>query len=259
MTPLPKPGQAVLREILGHIATHRVVPNRPETYAGYKQIHDALGLPLRAKTYGDSLKVQGLADLAEWTLRDGHPAITGLIVNQLPDSDSYLRPGQGYFDLFQRRHDDFPWWADQISQSLTYPWQQFLSSPPSPSVPPPPTKEASDLTPPPPGRIATTTYRILRDTELARRVKVSHEFRCQICGHTIELADGSRYAEAHHIQPLGTPHNGPDVMGNILCLCPNHHAEFDYLVAPINLAALRHADSHTVDTKFVDYHNRLLQ
>ncbi|OYW74454.1 MAG: hypothetical protein B7Z37_17655 [Verrucomicrobia bacterium 12-59-8] len=253
MTSLPPPAKAILREILSLIATHRIVPNRPETYPGYKQIHDALGLPLRAKTYGDSLKVQGLADLAEWTLHDGHPAITGLIVNQLPDSDSYLRPGQGYFDLFQKRHDDFPWWTDQISQSLTYPWQQFLSSPP------PPTKKAIDIPPPQPEKIATTIYRILRDTDLARRVKTAHEFRCQICGHTIELADGSRYAEAHHIQPLGAPHNGPDVIGNILCLCPNHHAELDYLVVPIIFTALRHAVGHPVDLKYVAYHNLLLQ
>lgn len=121
------------------------------------------------------------------------------------------------------------------------------------------TKEANDLPSPQPERIATTTYRILRDTELARQVKVAHEFRCQICGHTIELADGSRYAEAHHIQPLGAPHNGPDVIGNILCLCPNHHAELDYLVAPISVTAFRHADAHPVDLKYVDYHNRLLQ
>ena len=109
MTPLPLAGQAILREILKHMATNHVAPNRPETYAGYKQIHDALGLPLRAKTYGDSLKIQGLADLAESTLCGRHTAFTGLIVNQLPDSDSYLQPGQGYFDLFQRHHDDFPW------------------------------------------------------------------------------------------------------------------------------------------------------
>ena len=24
------------------------------------------------------------------------------------------------------------------------------------------------------------------------------------------------------------PHNGPDVIQNMLCLCPNHHDQFDY-------------------------------
>jgi HNH endonuclease len=124
---------------------------------------------------------------------------------------------------------------------------------------PPPTPPATDLADAPPERIQTTTYRVLRDTELARRVKVIHEFKCQLCGHTIELPDGSRYAEAHHIQPLGEPHNGPDVIGNILCLCPNHHAELDYRVSAITIARLRRSDAHPIDPRYVDYHNRLIQ
>jgi hypothetical protein len=120
----------------------------------------------------------------------------------------------------------------------------------------PPTHEAVDLCPPPAERVATNTYRILRDTELARHIKALHDYRCQICGHTIELPDGSRYAEAHHIQPLGVPHNGPDVTENILCVCPNHHAELDYGAVPIARAALRgHAD-HRIEPRYIDYHNR---
>ena len=124
---------------------------------------------------------------------------------------------------------------------------------------PPPTPPASDIADAPTDRVQTTAYRILRDTELARRVKVMHEYRCQICDHTIELPSGSRYAEAHHIQPLGEPHNGPDVIGNILCVCPNHHAELDYRVSSLTLSALRPMPGHTVDQKYVDYHNRLFQ
>jgi hypothetical protein len=36
------------------------------------------------------------------------------------------------------------------------------------------------------------------------------------------------YAEAAHIRPLGTPHNGPDTSDNILCLCPNRYVLFDH-------------------------------
>ena len=25
----------------------------------------------------------------------------------------------------------------------------------------------------------------------------------------------------------GSPHHGPDVLENMLCLCPNHHEQFD--------------------------------
>ena len=117
---------------------------------------------------------------------------------------------------------------------------------------------ATDLAEPPTNRIPTTIYRILRDTELARSVKVMHEYRCQICGHSIELPDGSRYAEAHHIQPLGGDHKGDDKIGNILCVCPNHHAELDYCVLALDLSALRQVADHPVDQKYLDYHNKRL-
>ncbi len=117
-----------------------------------------------------------------------------------------------------------------------------------------PIHEAIDLRIP--DRVATSTWRIIRDTQLTRRVKALHGYECQICGHTIKLPDGSRYAEAHHIQPLGAPHNGPDVMGNVLCVCPNHHAELDYGAISITLSALRDGPRHSVEQKYVQYHNR---
>lgn len=123
-------------------------------------------------------------------------------------------------------------------------------------VHPPPTQEASDIADAPRERVATTTYRILRDTELARRVKAVHRSECQICGHTIQFPDGSRYGEAHHIRPIGKPHNGPDTMGNILCVCPNHHAELDYGIIAISFTGLRCVDSHTLDPVFIEYHNQ---
>ena len=93
-------------------------------------------------------------------------------------------------------------------------------------------------------RIESTTYRILRDTGLARRIKMLHDFQCQICGLAIELSDGLRYAEAHHIQPLGDPHDGPDVAGNIIVLCPNHHAMCDYFAITIDPSTLRTHPEH---------------
>jgi len=120
---------------------------------------------------------------------------------------------------------------------------------------PPETRKASDVADVPPDRAATTTYRILRDTALARRVKVLHNYECQVCGHSIVFSDGSRYAEAHHIKPLGNPHGGLDIMGNILCLCPNHHAECDLGVIKLSHTALRHVDGHEVNKKFLAYHN----
>jgi HNH endonuclease len=121
-----------------------------------------------------------------------------------------------------------------------------------------PTPLASDVEEPSADRVATLVYRRLRDTQLARKVKLLHDHRCQICDHVIILRDGTRYAEAHHIKPLGITHSGPDIMENILCLCPNHHAELDYGVRPISLDALRLHKAHSVSQEFIDYHNRVI-
>jgi putative restriction endonuclease len=76
-------------------------------------------------------------------------------------------------------------------------------------------------------RFETTVLRIVRDTEQARKVKELYEYHCQVCGVRLEGPAGP-YAEAAHIRPLGTPHDGPDTIDNLLCLCPNHHVLFDY-------------------------------
>ncbi len=75
-------------------------------------------------------------------------------------------------------------------------------------------------------RTETTIQRIVRDTALGREVKELHDFRCQVCGVRLDCAGGP-YAEAAHIRPLGEPHNGPDDLSNLLCLCPNHHVLLD--------------------------------
>lgn len=118
-----------------------------------------------------------------------------------------------------------------------------------------PAPQAHDLEAPPAARVQTTVSRIVRNTELAKRVKVLHKYECQICGYTIILADGSQYAESHHIQPLGEPHNGPDVMENIICLCPNHHAACDFGAIRLDPNNLRRAVGHCMHQRYVDYHN----
>jgi putative restriction endonuclease len=76
-------------------------------------------------------------------------------------------------------------------------------------------------------RRGTTVLRIVRDTKQARRIKELYDYRRQMCGIRLEGLAGP-YAEAAHIRPLGTPHNGPDTPDNSLCLCPNHHVLFDH-------------------------------
>lgn len=118
------------------------------------------------------------------------------------------------------------------------------------------TPTASDIEPPSaPERFLTETYRVLRDTELARKIKALHKNICQLCGETVTLKDGATYAEAHHIKPLGTPHDGPDVAENIVVLCPNHHVMLDYGAITLNVKHLRSIQGHKIASAYIAYHN----
>ncbi|HZU58894.1 MAG TPA: YDG/SRA domain-containing protein [Actinocrinis sp.] len=117
-----------------------------------------------------------------------------------------------------------------------------------------------------PGRATTTTQRIVRSSPVADFVKRVHDFKCQICGIRIPTPTGA-YAEAAHIRALGRPHGGPDEVGNVLCLCPNHHVQFDLGVIVINddfsvldlstgqvEGALRRLPEHEIALAHIRYH-----
>ncbi|MEU1086143.1 YDG/SRA domain-containing protein [Streptomyces sp. NPDC005576] len=131
-------------------------------------------------------------------------------------------------------------------------------------------KEGSDGPAP---RRTTTVERIVRDTEVARRVKRWHNFTCQFCSVALAVGEGGRsYAEGAHIHALGGQDGGPDVDGNVLCLCPNCHVRFDrgalYLTDSLRVidrfpaagahrsAPLRQVPEHRVRERFVRAHRR---
>lgn len=234
----------ILEFLVGKLPS--VVPGKPETYAGYKEIHDFLDLTMQGETYGDSLKKQGLLALAVWTKETSKPAITGLIV----DKSKYM-PGVGYFELFGKTSEDFAWWTSEVKRSKSYDWSQFVT----PRIQEPP--KANDLESP--GRVEVTTSRVIRDTALSKRIKSLHNHECQVCGKFIALSDGARYSEAHHIKPLGSPHNGPDVAENLICVCPNHHAELDFAARPLVLSDIRQKAGHSISEEYVRYHNVVLR
>ncbi|MYN10191.1 HNH endonuclease [Pseudoduganella aquatica] len=244
---------ASAQRILGLLVSllPNIKPDNPKTFIGYKSAHERLGLSQEAVSWGDSLKVQGLLALAEWCEENGLPAITGLIIDK-----EKLSPGKGYYTAFVRREDDFQWWFDEIRKARDFDWTPYLAANHTATPPPPPPEspEASDVNEPAP-RCETTTYRVLRDTLLAREVKRWHNYKCQVCGESIALPNGEQYAEAHHIQPLGAPHDGPDIAANIICVCPNHHVELDYGVRALRIENLRQAPGHQISDKYVQYHN----
>lgn len=110
-------------------------------------------------------------------------------------------------------------------------------------------------------RTLVLAERIVRDTAAVRRVKRLHDFRCQACATRLDTPAGP-YAEGAHVRPLGRPHDGPDVLENLLCLCPNCHVRFDagglgvwddgrLLGAP---GRLRTAPGHVLDPAHLAYH-----
>lgn len=118
-------------------------------------------------------------------------------------------------------------------------------------------KIASDIEEPTqPDRVETTVYRVLRDTSLARDLKLLYNHRCQICGDALEISNGEYYSEAHHIKPLGNPHNGPDIAENIIILCPNHHVLCDYGAIELDISDITMIDGHYISIEFIDYHNK---
>jgi len=101
-----------------------------------------------------------------------------------------------------------------------------------------------------PNRIPRTVNSIVRNSKVSRLVKQMYDDKCQICNSRIETPIGN-YSEAAHIRPLGLPHFGKDSVGNVLCLCPNHHKMFDYHCFSINddLSLIGIKGTLTLDSK----------
>lgn len=64
----------------------------------------------------------------------------------------------------------------------------------------------------------------VRDARVRQAALHRAKGRCEYCGdHGFRRADGAIYLETHHVIPLHE--DGPDTIGNVVCLCPNHHRE----------------------------------
>lgn len=121
----------------------------------------------------------------------------------------------------------------------------------------------------PPKRTETTISRIIRNTQLSKEMKERYNYECQVCGLRLQRSSGEPYAEAHHLHPLGDSPPGLDVEENIIVLCPNHHAEFDYGAIRIDehTYELEHGfknysgkqldinGGHNLEVEYLRYHN----
>jgi 5-methylcytosine-specific restriction protein A len=83
-------------------------------------------------------------------------------------------------------------------------------------------------------KITSTFQRVIRDSVVGKSLKNLYEYNCQVCGYTIETSSGKRYAEVHHLRPVGKPHNGKEGKPNAIVVCPQHHAMFDLGIIAVN-------------------------
>lgn len=123
----------------------------------------------------------------------------------------------------------------------------------------------------PPERRESTSSRLVRNAALVDRVKELHDYACQVCETRLQYKRRP-YSEAAHIRGLGSPHDGPDELPNLLCLCPNHHVLFDGLEIYIDaddvvrqtrdgepLGRLRRHVNHPIDETHLRYHRILCE
>jgi putative restriction endonuclease len=106
---------------------------------------------------------------------------------------------------------------------------------------------------------------VVRYRPAVDRLKELYKHQCQFCGTSLRLPGGP-YIECCHIQPLGRPHDGPDTIENMLCLCPNHHVMFDFGACAVSddfqLIGLNgrlhlHA-GHVVGAQYLRYHREVI-
>lgn len=113
--------------------------------------------------------------------------------------------------------------------------------------------------------------RVDRNPLLPEKIKELYEYRCQVCDKLLEKPSGA-IAVGAHIRALGRPHDGPDDISNLICLCPNHHAQFDafaFYVDSINLQIkglegfegkkLTLSKKHKINNDFFVYHAQLYE
>ncbi|HEV8286843.1 MAG TPA: HNH endonuclease [Chitinophagaceae bacterium] len=97
---------------------------------------------------------------------------------------------------------------------------------------------------------------IKRDQKLVSEIKKKYKNFCQICGHRIQVGKNLFYSEVHHIKPLGSPHNGPDCLENMICVCPNDHILLDFFIVALNLSTLK-LIRHNINEEYISYYNEI--
>jgi pimeloyl-CoA synthetase len=124
-----------------------------------------------------------------------------------------------------------------------------------------------------PNRTDVKFSRVYRNLSKATKLKMLYQYNCQICCSSIQINESEKYAESHHMQQLGHPHNGVDDWNNMIVVCPNHHIMFDKgaiaihpetlelygfnknrVVRISNIKTMFKTENHTIRKEYLQYH-----
>ena len=116
-------------------------------------------------------------------------------------------------------------------------------------------------------RAKSTVDRTVRSQKNVDAIKKMYLYRCQVCGIQLDVPDRLPICIGAHIKGIGFPTRGPDEVENMLCLCPNHHDQFDafaFTINPENLKIIGLNEfnakkiqlnkKHNIDKQFLQYH-----
>ncbi|SRR6266536_5363502 len=186
---------------------------------------------------------------------------------------SNFAPASGYrYDgLYQVESADYvrsgEFWVCKFRMKKAMQEPDVIAAPLVPAalsgVPAHDTSPAGTLTP---SRRTMMVQRTVRITTIAKQVKRLHNDTCQMCDEQLVVGDHA-YSEGAHIQALGGPHDGPDMMDNVLCLCPNCHVQFDLgaviiqddfklLRNGVDDGELRRHPDHEINLDYVAHHRQ---
>lgn len=214
----------LLNFLVSQLKSEVVKPGRPETYLAYSKVHNSLGLSMRGQTIGQSLEHQGMRELAEWIYEKGYPAITGLIIDR-----STFMPGRGYFEVYGRNPDDFPWWESQIRKSAEFDWTEVTSTDFSPreiTYPDDIPKETIHKE----GSAKSIQVNIYeRDADARLKCIKHYGFDCSVCRVNLEKTYGEigrNYIHVHHLIPIASIGEEyiVDPIKDLRPVCPNCHS-----------------------------------
>lgn len=123
-------------------------------------------------------------------------------------------------------------------------------------------------------RAKSESYRIKRNQKIVDQIKEIYDYTCQVCNQKLVTPNGAVCIGAH-IKGLGKLHNGPDVIENLLVLCPNHHDLYDNygfsIDKDLNIVGLNYdlldnpkykliiKSPHKVNPDFLNYHHNIFK